>query len=130
MVWIASLVVAPGGWDVWKVAAVTALAVSVLHGLIFWVVRRRQRQVRTQAIHEIKEMLADVVKNQLAIIGMSLPERGETADDFHIESIKDSVAQIEGMMDAISEETLVGWKATYAEILENTGVTPPEHEYA
>lgn len=53
--------------------AVTALGISVLHGLIFWVVRRRQRRVRQEAIVEIREMLADVVKNQLAAIGMSLP---------------------------------------------------------
>ena len=53
---------------VWAVAAV--LGVSVLHGAIFWVVRRRQRRIRAQSVHEIREMLTDQVKNQLAVMRM------------------------------------------------------------
>lgn len=48
--------------NVWHLAALLALGVSVVHGGIFWLVRRRQRTVRLQAIAEIREMMADRVK--------------------------------------------------------------------
>ena len=57
----------------------------MLHGGIFWAIRRRQRRIRQQAILEIREMLADVVKNQLAIIGMWLPGKDRTMYEEQIE---------------------------------------------
>lgn len=121
VVWIASIIVAPGSENVWKVAALTALGVSVLHGLIFWGVRRRQRKVRKQAIHEIREMLADVVKNQLAVIGMWLPSGNNQEMDMHIEGIKESIDHIEELVDTISEDSLRSWKTKYHEAIESTG---------
>jgi hypothetical protein len=41
----------------------TATAVSatlVIHGILFWLLRRRQRQVRREAIGQIREMLGRV----------------------------------------------------------------------
>ena len=120
VVWVAYLIVSPSGGDVWKVAAITALVVSVLHGMIFWVVRSRQRRLRAEAIHEIREMLADVVKNQLAVIGMWLPEDREEYG-MQIEGIQESMGRIEELVDSMSEEALADWQDKYAEAIESTG---------
>ncbi len=123
VVYAASALLAPGGLDFWKVAALTALVVSVLHGSIFWIVRRRQRRLRRQAILEMREMLADVVKNQLAVIGMWLDMGKDDPEGFalQVEGIKDSIRQIEGLVDAVSEESIQSWKSKYAEAIESTG---------
>ncbi|HMB93544.1 MAG TPA: hypothetical protein VKP65_22010 [Rhodothermales bacterium] len=120
VVWVAYMIVSPASGDVWKIAAITALVVSVLHGIIFWVVRSRQRRVRAQAIHEIREMLGDVVKNQLAVIGMWLPE-DKKEYGMHIEGIQESMGRIEELVDSMSEEALASWKDQYAEAIESTG---------
>jgi uncharacterized membrane protein SirB2 len=58
----------------WRLIAIIAVGIGVVHGLIFWAVRRRQRRVRRQSIREIRQMLSDVLKNKLATINMYLPE--------------------------------------------------------
>ena len=35
--------------NAWKVAAITALAVGVVHGVLFWVVRRRRERAKAEA---------------------------------------------------------------------------------
>jgi hypothetical protein len=61
-------VIAPARGSFWRVAAITASGVGLLHGLIFWVIRRRQRIVRQRFTDGIREMPSDVVKNKLAVI--------------------------------------------------------------
>ena len=103
-----------GQSDVWKVAAFTAVGVGVIHGLIFWFVRRRQRKQRMATILEIREMLSDVVKNQLAVIQASLPEeRRREKYDIFFEGIEESIAEIAERVDSLSEESIEEWKADY-----------------
>jgi hypothetical protein len=52
--------------------AVSATVVGVIHGILFWLLRRRQRRVRQEAIGQIREMLEDLGKNRLQTIKMSL----------------------------------------------------------
>ena len=40
--------------------AVSATLVGVVHGILFWLLRRRQRWVRQEAIRQIREMLGCV----------------------------------------------------------------------
>jgi hypothetical protein len=115
VVWIAAVIVAPGNANVWQIAAVTALVVSVLHGMIFWVVRGRQRRLRARSINEIREMLADVVKNDLAVIQMVLPEE----KSFEVEMIKERIEAIGAQVDHLSEEALTTWKQHYREAVVN-----------
>jgi len=49
----------------WEAAAVTAAAVGVIHGLIFYAVRRRQRLIRRDTIREMQLVVDDIVRNQL-----------------------------------------------------------------
>ena len=120
VVYLASSLFAPEGANVWRIAAGTALAVSVIHGVIFWVVRKRQRAMRERALAEIREMLADRVKNQLAVIAMSLPmTQDREAYAFAVEGINTSVDSISSMVDSLSQESLKSWKRHYREAVAN-----------
>lgn len=105
------LLLQPATDDLWAVAAITAVVVGVLHGIIFWLIRRRQRQMRAAAIAEIRLMLEDVVKNQLAIISLNAQLSGAQAR--HQQRIETSIQQIEDALAHISEESLQRWQARY-----------------
>lgn len=119
VVLLSTALVQPGTTDVWFVAAVTALAVSVLHGVIFWVVRRRQRLIRESSIHDIREMLRDRVKNQLAVAKMWLPEEGRAEYEVHFDGIAEAIEAIDRQVDGLSEEALRAWKLDYANAQEH-----------
>ena len=52
----------------WKAAALSALAVGVLHGVIFFAVRSAQRRARQKAVTKIRETLDDLVRNKLQVV--------------------------------------------------------------
>jgi hypothetical protein len=113
--------VGPGVLQFWRLTAIVAIAVGTLHGVLFWVVRRRQRQIRRQSIRQIQAMLADVVKNRLTAIDMYLPE----AEDpemvrQEVEGIRTSIREIADHVDTLSEETLQDWEEKYDEALRKT----------
>ncbi len=100
----------PHTFAFWQVAAFSAVGVATLHGVIFWIVRRRQRQVRRHVIAEIRSMTQDVVKNQLAVISLIADTsiRDEEAEMFN-----QSMDTIVHMVDTLSEESLSDWKGRY-----------------
>ncbi len=56
VIWAVPFVVAPEA-ETWRVVAITAIGVGVLHGLIFWFVRRRREQDRAEASAEANAQL-------------------------------------------------------------------------
>lgn len=125
VVWAAAALLGPTGVGVWEIAAVTALGVSVLHGVIFWVVRRRQRLIRAKSVHDIREMLSDQVTNQLAIMRMWMPEGADReAFEVQFEGISESIGEIDQMVNGLSEEKLKAWKSTYENAAEHVRFSP------
>ena len=110
---------AQGGEGFWQIAALTAMVVGVLHGTIFWIIRRRQRRIRERSIAEIREMLSDVIKNQLAVMQMYLPRENEEIVEAELEGIKASINQVSEQVDTLSEEALPEWKTHYHEAVGN-----------
>lgn len=99
----------------WMLAAITATAVGIVHGAIFWVVRRRQRATRRHALADARRMLKDIVNNQLCVIQFTadLQSREQLAiKDAHAR-ISSSVQQINVTLNDISEESLSMWKGKY-----------------
>ncbi|MFS8829981.1 hypothetical protein [Synechococcus sp. R8-2] len=104
--------------------AVSATLVGVIHGILFWLLRRRQRQVRREAIGQIREMLEDLGKNRLQTIKMSLymvqarqPEQEErTRQSF--DRVYQILAEMSTLIDHISEESLAGWRHRYRQTLQ------------
>lgn len=116
-----SLVAGPSGLAFWRLIAIIAVGVGVLHGFIFWAVRRRQRQVRRQSILEIQQMLSDVLKNKLAAINMYLPENeSQEMVEQELAGIRSSIREIASEVESLSAESLEGWKQHYGETLERT----------
>ena len=105
--------VAPSGTSRWQVATLTAILVGIIHGILFWLVRRRQREVRRAAIIEIQAMLRDQISNQLAVVDAmnrlreSRPEDTQRAIDY----ISRAVGSINSALDHLSEESLRSWRA-------------------
>jgi hypothetical protein len=112
----------------WMIAAATAIAVGVIHGLIFWLVRRRQRHMRSLALAEAKRMLKDIVNNQLCVIQFSADLQHRDAafvKDAHAR-ITASVAHINAALNEISVESLDLWKKKYSSFAaETSSLNPP-----
>jgi len=104
--------------------AVSATLVGVVHGILFWLLRRRQRQVRREAIGQIREMIEDLGKNRLQTIKMSLymvqarqPEQEErTRKSF--DRVYQILAEMSTLIDHISEESLADWRHRYRQTLQ------------
>lgn len=104
--------------------AVSATLVGVVHGILFWLLRRRQRWVRQEAIRQIREMLEDLGKNRLQTIKMSLymvqarqPEQEERARQ-SFDRVYQILAEMSTLIDHISEESLAGWRHRYRQTLQ------------
>lgn len=114
--WSAAVHVEP-----WRTAAIAATAVGVIHGVLFWVVRSRQRKMRTRTIAEVQFMLSDIVNNQLGIIvaaaEMSSSSTASNEAAEHAERIRKSVHRISDGVRHLSEESLGAWSAKYANVL-------------
>lgn len=52
----------------WKAAAISAVAVGILHGIIFFVVRSAQRRARRAAVNSIRHTFDDLVRNKLQVV--------------------------------------------------------------
>lgn len=101
--------------SIWQVAAITATVVGLIHGVLFWLVRRRQRQVRLTTITELQGMLKDIINNQLTVIQTmnnlreARPEETKRACDY----TSRSVTAISDALQHLSEESLRTWQAKY-----------------
>jgi ElaB/YqjD/DUF883 family membrane-anchored ribosome-binding protein len=63
----------------WKAAAICAVLVGVVHGLIFYSVRSAQREARKKNVFSIRGMLNNMVKNELDVV---LYSDGHTEEDW------------------------------------------------
>ena len=104
-------------FDYWHVIAVTAMAVGVVHGLLFWYVRRRQRLVRRELISAMRPMLADRIKNPLAVLLMAVTE-GEANDRTNEErevvvAALSAARDISATLDLLSLDSLHKWQHQY-----------------
>lgn len=104
--------------DYWRVVAVTAVSVGVLHGVIFWMVRRRQRQLRSAAIAEIRGMLRDVINNKLTVILGSSRGSAGGPDRADLEALAESVRQISELVNTLSLESLQRWQHRYRGVIQ------------
>jgi predicted membrane channel-forming protein YqfA (hemolysin III family) len=86
----------------WKAAAVCAVAVSVVHGVIFYGVRARQRRMRAEAVVSIRSVLDDLVQNKLSV-RLFPPKEGQ--EDW-ISSAQRAVWEIQARLNYIDREYL------------------------
>ncbi len=121
---LSGFVASRSAFSVEAATAVSAILVGVIHGILFWLLRRRQRRVRQEAIGQIREMLEDLGKNRLQTIKMSLymvqarqPDQEErTRQSF--DRVYQILGEMSNLIDHISEESLASWRHRYRQTLE------------
>jgi hypothetical protein len=95
----------------WKATAYIAIAVGVLHGIIFWVVRRRQRRVREQTLQEAHAMLRDGIQKQVAAL-LTMDARATEEQRRRLDGVFDSLILLDHLLDSLSSERLRAWTAS------------------
>ena len=106
----------PADTSSWAVAAITATLVSVVHGILFWVIRQRQRQTRRNALAETERMLRDIVINQLAVIRLSVDLQQSPAfkdSQRALNHVEEAIKVIDATLGDISEESIARWQTRY-----------------
>ena len=98
----------------WHVVAVTAVLVGVVHGLLFWLVRRRQRLVRRATLFAARGMLRDVVNNRLQVLLLGLETATPEIDASALRDAREGVEHVSQLLGTLSEESLRRWEERYA----------------
>ena len=97
------------------VAAITATLVGVIHGVLFWIVRNRQRRMREETLADAEAMLRDVIMNQLSIIRLGVELHAPPSADTKQAVLKlgTAIDVIYEAIDDLSGEKLARWQARY-----------------
>jgi uncharacterized membrane protein YjgN (DUF898 family) len=92
----------------WKAAAIAGLAVGVIHGIIFFIVRSAQRRARNQAVRAIRNTFDDLVRNKLQVVLFAT----EIEDEDWRPAAQRAVQEIQNSLNRIEAESLTvarGW---------------------
>lgn len=107
------------------VFAVAAFGIGAILGVVQWADRERQKRLRVQAIHEIREMLTDQVLNQLAAMKMWMAEDPDPSVlGLIFEETDASIDRVAEMINGLSEQQLDTWRLTYANVADHV-LEPP-----
>lgn len=97
--------------------AVTALLVGVVHGLLFWVVRRRQRLLREALLEDVQGMLKDRINNKLQVLLLTNDAAAgpnlTSEDRERIEEVTKTVREVSGLLNRLTLESLTAWRTRY-----------------
>lgn len=96
--------------DWWHVAGLTAIAVGLLHGVIFWIVRQRQRWVREQTLNEVRALLKHSINNPLTSIALQAGMFGDK-NPAQVREILAAVDRISQALSTLSDERLTRWRS-------------------
>jgi hypothetical protein len=99
------------GGGQWKATAYTAIAVGVLHGLIFWTVRSRQRRVREKTLLDAHAMLRDGIQKQVAAL-LTMDATASDEQRRRLDGVFDSLVLLDHLLDSLSSERLRAWTAS------------------
>jgi MFS superfamily sulfate permease-like transporter len=95
----------------WKAAAIAGLAVGVIHGIIFFMVRSAQRRTRNQAVHAIRHTFDDLVRNKLQVVLFATEIQNE---DWR-PAAQRAVQEIQNSLNRIEAESLRAAKSWHGE---------------
>lgn len=118
VIWIVPEMI-DGAHDSWMATAIIATGVGVLHGFIFWTIRRRQRIVRDEIIAEVQLMLKDQINSQLTIINLSAEQAKQASNNSQqLKQVQETVHRISKLLAGISDESLQRWKSRYPNLFD------------
>ena len=107
-------------------AAAAFLATVAGMGTVQGADRVRERNLRRQAIREIRERLRDQVLNQLATMKMWVAENPDPATvETLFAEVDEAIDELVGLIDRLTEEPLDTWKLTYASAADHVAYARP-----
>lgn len=100
----------PGdGAHKWQMITIVALVIGAIHGVIFFLVRNRERKARAKLIKEATHMLQDRLNNLMFII-----VNGSNSGDPELEKqSRESIDEIQRILGALSLSSIQKWKDYY-----------------
>jgi hypothetical protein len=102
----------------WEVTAITAVLVGLIHGIIFWLIRRRQRVIRARVFDEVRIALADVINNEVVALKLNARKLSGTSDHFaaietHLQAVNKIANKITDYVNFLSEDSIRAWRDKY-----------------
>ena len=97
--------------DQWRITAYTAVAIGVLHGIIFWAVRHRQRRARHETLREAHAMLRDGIHRQVAAL-LTMDATASEEQRRRLDGVFDSLMLLDHLLDSLDSERLRAWSAS------------------
>jgi len=97
MMFVAPYLVIPETLNLWKFIAISGVIITIVHGILKWIVRRCQRNIRREVIKEVKVVLQDRTNNNLTKISMGFgpfEERNKDNGDSDHRIIHQSIKEI------------------------------------
>jgi len=102
--------VSAGGADFWRATAIIATTVGAVHGLLFWFIRRHQRAIRHEMLHNTRDVLQGIVDHHSAVSVMasSADPSGGRPD-----AVRDAVQQACAQLTIVDTEPLRRPRSSY-----------------
>jgi hypothetical protein len=113
--------------DRWPLAVLLTLLAGLAIQFSRRGVRRIRERARQRALYEVREMLGDRVRNQLAVLALALPSPAESPDGTDLATARASISTIAQLLDQIDEDSLNRWRMQYAgsRVLANADAIEP-----
>lgn len=92
----------------WYVTALVAISVGLLHGLIFWLVHRRQCSVRDRTVAHVRAMLRDDIHKQVAAL-LTIDAHATDRQRQQLDGLFDSMILLDHLLESLSTERLRVW---------------------
>lgn len=108
---VSALVGGSSPGDQWRITAYTAVAIGVVHGIIFWAVRHRQRRARYETLREAHAMLRDGIHKQVAAL-LTMDATASEEQRRRLDGVFDSLMLLDHLLDALDAERLRAWTAS------------------
>ncbi len=99
----------PPNADKWQVIALVAMVIGVIHGILFFAVRARQRAVRNQAIHDVAYLLQERVAHYVHIVS----RLSESDNSGHQLMARRAAGDLAELVDTLSEDALTSWQSRH-----------------
>ncbi len=96
----------------WQVVAIAAMIIGITHGILFFVVRARQRAVRHQAIRDVSHMLQERVTSYVDIV----TRLSQSDNSGHQQMARQAAGDLAELVNTLSEDSLASWQSRHGSL--------------
>jgi len=99
----------PPTMNKWQVIAIAAIVISLVHGLIFFAVKARQRAVRLQAIQDVAYLLQDQVTRYVELISCL----AQSDNSGQQQMARQAAGDLAELVATLSDDSLQSWRSRH-----------------